>query len=120
MADFNKSAYEVSDHAIQKSISIKCDFNNPIFFLHHADGTDPADGGFAFVARVGSKGCKVPFSDEVFGGLSHGGKVEEAGDMPGATDFQGVEWVGVGNTVEVGFALGREAGVKPGFFPPNG
>lgn len=59
-------------------------------------------------------------TSEKFGGFSHGGKIEGTGEVPGSSDFERVEGVGVGNAVEIGFSLGGEAGVEAGFFAPNG
>jgi hypothetical protein len=46
--------------------------------------------------------------------------MEGAGDVPGATDFERVEGVGIGDAVEVGFSFGREAGVESWFLSPDG
>ena len=56
---------------------------------------------------------------EKFGGFSHGGEIERSGDMPSTSDLEGMEGVGIGNTVQVGFPLGGKAGVEAGFFTPN-
>ena len=40
--------------------------------------------------------------------------------MPGPSDFERVEWIGVGDSVQVGFSFGREAGVKARFLTSNG
>ena len=59
-------------------------------------------------------------TSEKFGGFSHGGKIEGPRNVPGSSDFERVEGVGVGNAVEIGFSLGGEAGVEAGFFSSNG
>ena len=40
--------------------------------------------------------------------------------MPGPPDFEWMEGIGVGDSVEIGFSLGRKAGVEAGFFPTDG
>ncbi len=60
------------------------------------------------------------FPDEEPGGLTNGGQVEGAWDMPGPAHFQGMEEGGVDDAVEIGFTLGGEAGVEFCFFPLNG
>ena len=78
-----------------------------------------ACGGLAFVPRIGGERGKVVFSRENLGCLTHQRKIEGTGDMPGPSDFEGMEGVGVGDPIEIGFALGREAGVEAGFFAAN-
>jgi len=39
--------------------------------------------------------------------------------MPGPPDFEGMKGVGVGDAIEIGLSLGREAGVEAGFFAAN-
>jgi hypothetical protein len=46
--------------------------------------------------------------------------VEGAGDVPGATDFERVEGVGISDAVEVGFSFGRESGVEAWFLASDG
>jgi hypothetical protein len=46
--------------------------------------------------------------------------VEGAGDVPGATDFERVEGVGIGDAVEVGFSFSGEAGVEAWFLASDG
>lgn len=120
MPHFCKGANEVADHTVEESIPIKGEFQNSIFLSKQANGPDPSDGGFAFVAWVGGKGGEVPFSREMFGGFSHGREIEGAGNVPRASDFEGVVRVGVGNPIKVDFPLGGEAGVESGFFASNG
>ena len=115
LADFYKGSDEVADHTVEKSIAIEGTFQNTVVFLDDADGADFSDGGFALVAWVGGEGGEVVFACENFGGLAHGGKVEWAGNVPGATDFERVEGVGIGDAVEIGFSFGGEAGVEAWF-----
>ena len=60
------------------------------------------------------------FACENFGSLAHGGEVEGAGDVPGATDLKRVEGVGISDAVEVGFSFGGEAGVEAWFLAADG
>ncbi len=46
--------------------------------------------------------------------------MEGAGDVPGATDFERVEGVGIGDAVKVGFSFGGEAGVEAWFLASDG
>jgi len=120
LADFYEGPDEVADHTVEKSIAIKGALQNTAVFLDDADGSDFSDGGFALVTWVGGEGGEVVFACENFGGLAHGGKVEGAGDVPGATDFKRVEGVGIGDAVEVGFSFGGEAGVEAWFLASDG
>ncbi len=120
MTDFDQSADEVANHAVKKAVAIEGTFQNTTVFLYDTDGTDSADGGFAGVARVRGEGGEVVFSREELGGATHGGKIEGAWDMPGTSDFQGVEGVGVGDSVEVGFPFGGKTGMKAGSFATDG
>jgi len=120
LAYFYESADEVADHTVKKSITIEGALQNTAVFLDDADGADFSDGGLALVARVGGKGGEVVFTCENFGGFAHGGQVEGTGDVPGATDFERMERLGIGDAVEVGFSLGREAGVEAWFFASDG
>ncbi len=120
LADFYESADKVADHTVEESIAIKGALQNTAVFLDDADGADFADGGFALVAWVGGEGGEVVFACENFGGFTHGGEMEGAGDVPGATDFERVEGVGIGDAVEVGFSFGGEAGVEAWFLASDG
>ena len=120
LADFYESADEVADHTVEESIAIEGALQNTAVFLDDADGADSADGGLALVAWVGCEGGEVVFPCENFSGLAHGGEVEGPGDVPGATDFQRVEGVGIGDAVEVGFSFGGEAGVEAWFLASDG
>ena len=77
-------------------------------------------GGLTLVARVGGEGGKIVFPRENLGCLTHQRKIEGTGHVPGPSDFEGMEGVGIRNPVKVGFALGREAGVEAGLFPADG
>jgi len=46
--------------------------------------------------------------------------VKGPGDVPGATDFERVERVGIDDAVEVGFSFGGEAGVEAWFLASDG
>jgi len=120
LADFYESADKVADHTVKKSIAIEGALQNTAVFLDDADGADFSDGGFALVTWVGGEGGEVVFACENFGGLAHSGKVEGTGDVPGATDFERVEGVGIGDAVEVGFSFGGEAGVEAWFLASDG
>ena len=120
LADFYESANKVADHAIEKAIAVEGALQNTAVFLDDADGADFSDGGFALVAWVGGEGGEVVFACENFGSLAHGGEVEGAGNVPGATDFERVEGVGIGDAVEVGFSFGGEAGVEAWFLASDG
>ncbi len=120
LTDFYESADKVADHAVEESIAIKGALQNTAAFLDYADGADFADGGFALVTWVGGEGGEVVFTCEDFGGFAHGGEMEGAGDVPGATDFERVEGVGIGDAVEVGFSYGGEAGVEAWFLASDG
>jgi len=120
LADFYEGADKVADHTVKKSIAIKGALQNTVVFLDDADGANFSDGGFALVAWVGGEGGEVMFACENFSRLTHGGKVKGPGDVPGATDFEWVEGVGIGDAVEVGFSFGGEAGVKAWFLAADG
>jgi hypothetical protein len=46
--------------------------------------------------------------------------MEGTGYVPGSSDFEGMQGIGVGDPIEIGFSLGREAGVEAGFFAADG
>ena len=120
LADFYEGSDEVADHTVEESIAIEGALQNTAVFLDDADGADFSDSGFALVAWVGGEGGEIVFACENFGSLAHGGQVEGSGDVPGATDFERVERVGIGDAVKVGFSFGREAGVKAWFLASDG
>lgn len=73
-----------------------------------------ADGAGAGVAGVGGEGGEVVASDEVSGGVAHGGQVEGAGNVPGAVQEQWVHGGGVPDSVAVLFAGGLKSRVEIG------
>ena len=59
------------------------------------------------------------FPCENFARLTHQGKMEGAGNVPSPSNFERVKRIGVGDPIEIGLSLGREAGVEAGFFAAN-
>ena len=115
MADLDEGSDQISDHPVKKTVPLKGQFQNTALFFDDPNGANGPHGRFALVSRVGGKRSKVVFPTENFGGLAQRGEIERAWDVPGPTDFQRVQRIGVGDSVNIGFSFGREAGVKTRF-----
>ena len=120
LADLDEGSDQISNHPIEKAVALEGQFQNTALFLHDPNGADIANGGFSFVPRVGGKGSEVVFPSQNLGGLAQRGEIEGARNVPGPSDFQRVQRVGVGDAVKIGFSFGREAGVKARFFAADG
>ena len=119
MPDLHHGADQIPDHPVKETVSVKGQFQKTALLFHDPDRADMACGGLTFVPWIGGEGGKVVFARENFGGLTHYEKIEWTGNVPSPSNFERVKRIGVGDPVEIGFSLGREAGVKAGFFAAN-
>ena len=120
LADLDEGSDQIPNHPIEKAVALEGQFQNTALFHHDPNGANGPHGRFALVSRVGGKRSKVVFPTENFGGLAHQGEIERAWDVPGPSDFQRVQRIGVGDSVNIGFSFGREAGVKTRFLASDG
>ena len=120
LADLDEGSDQIPDHPVKKAVPLEGQFQNTALFFDDPNGANIANGGFSFVSRVGGKGREVVFSSQNLGGFSQRGEIERAWDVPSSSDFQGVQRIGVGDPVKIGFSFGREASVKARFLTPNG
>jgi hypothetical protein len=120
LADLDEGSDQISDHPVKKTVPLKGQLQNTALFFDDPNGANGPHGRFALVSRVGGKGREVVFSGQNLGGLAQRGEVERAWDVPGPSDFQWVQRIGVGDPVKIGFSFGREAGVKARFLASDG
>jgi hypothetical protein len=120
LADLDEGSDQIPDHPVKKAVPLEGQFQNTALFFDDPNGANGPHGRFALVSRVGGKGRKVVFSSQNLGGFSQRGEIEGAWDVPSPSDFQGVQRIGVGDPVKIGFSFGREASVKARFLTPNG
>jgi hypothetical protein len=120
LADLDEGSDQIPNHPIEEAVSFKGQFQNTILFFNDPNGANGPHGRFALVSRIGGKGREVVFSGQNLGGFAQRGEIEGAWDVPGPSDFERVKRIGVGDSVQVGFSFGREAGVKARFFTSNG
>ena len=120
LADLDEGSDQISDHPVKKTVPLKGQFQNTALFFDDPNGANGPHGRFALVSRVGGKGREVVFPSQNLGGFAQRGEIEGAWNVPGPTDFQRVQRIGVGDPVKIGFSFGREAGVKTRFLTSNG
>ena len=120
LADLDEGADQISNHSIEKAISVKGQFQNTALFFNDPNGANIANGGFSFVTRIRGERSKVVFPTQNLGGFSQRGEIEGAWDVPSPSDFQRVKGVGIGDPVKVRFSFGREASVKARFLTSDG
>jgi len=99
LADLDQGSDQIPNHPIEEAVPLEGQFQNTALFFGDPNGTNIANGGFAFVPRVGGKRSKVVFSSENLGCLAQRGEIEGAWDVPGPTDFEWVKRIGVGDSV---------------------
>ena len=120
LADLDEGSDQISNHSIEKAVALEGQFQNTALFLNDPNGANIANGRFSFVPRVGGKGREVVFPSQNLCGFAQRGEIEGAWDVPGPSDFQRVQRIGVGDPVKIGFSFGREAGVKTRFLASDG
>jgi len=120
LADLDEGSDQISDHPVKKTVPFKGQFQNTALLFDDPNGANGPHGGFSLVSRVGGKGREVVFSGQNLGGFAQRGEIEGAWDVPGPSDFQRVQRIGVGDPVKIGFSFGREAGVKAGSLTSDG
>ena len=120
LADLDDGSDQISDHPVKKTVPLEGQFQNTALLFNDPNGANGPHGRFALVSRIGGKGREVVFSGQNLGGFAQRGEIEGAWDVPGPSDFERVKRIGVGDSVQVGFSFGREAGVKARFFTSNG
>ena len=99
MADFDEGSDQISNHPIKKAVPLKGQFQNAALFFDDPNGAYIANGGFSFVPWVGGKRSKVVFPGENLGGFAQRGEIERARNVPGPSDFERVNRIGVGDSV---------------------
>lgn len=99
LADFDEGADQISNHPIKKAVPLKGQFQNTTLFFDDPNGADIANGRFSFVPWVGGKRGEVVFPSENLGGFAQRGEIEGARNVPSPSDFERVEWIGVGDSV---------------------
>ena len=115
LADLDEGSDQISNHPIEKAVALEGQFQNAALFFDDPNGANGPHGRFALVPRVGGKGREVVFPGQNLGGFAQRGEIEGARNVPGPSDFQRVQRIGVGDSVNIGFSFGREAGVKTRF-----
>jgi hypothetical protein len=120
LADFDEGSDQIPDHPVKKTVPLEGQFQNTALFFDDPNEANGPHGRFALVSRVGGKGREVVFPSQNLGGFAQRGEIEQARDVPGPADFERVKRIGVGDSVQVGFSFGREAGVKTGFLTSDG
>jgi hypothetical protein len=120
LADLDQGPYQIPDHPVKKAVPLEGQLQNTALFFDDPNGANGPHGRFALVPRVGGKGREVVFPIQNLGGFAQRGEIEGAWDVPSPSDFQGVQRVGVGDPVKIGFSFGREASVKARFLTSDG
>ena len=120
LADLDEGSDQIPDHPIKKTVPLEGQFQNTALFFDDPNGANGPHGRFALVSRVGGKGREVVFPGQNLSGFAQRGEIEGAWDVPCASDFQRVQRIGVGDSVNIGFSFGREAGVKTRFLASDG
>ena len=99
LANFDEGSDQISNHPIEKAVALEGQLQNTALFLHDPNGADIANGRFSFVPRVGGERSEVVFPSENLGGFAQRGEIEGAWDVPGPSDFERVNRIGVGDSV---------------------
>jgi hypothetical protein len=87
LADLDEGTDQISNHPIEKAVSVKSKFQNTILFFNDPNRADISDGRFSFVSWVGGKRSEVVFPSQNLGGFAYRGEIEGAWHVPGTPDF---------------------------------
>jgi len=120
LADLDECSDQIPNHPVKKTVPLECKLQNTALFFDDPNRAYIANSGFSFVPRVRGERSKVVFPSQNLGSLAQRGEIEGARNVPSPSNFEGVKRIGVGDSVQVRFSFGREAGVKARFFTSDG